>query len=373
MKRLFGLTVLFVTGFLAFGPAQSADVPAEVKAVYYKNIVDTQEMAKLAVVPVRDDVLVIDSRPARKYEEGHIPGAVNISDSQFDKNAGLLPADKKTTLIFYCGGLACPLSHKSAAKAEALGYGDVKVFAEGYPGWIKAGHLGSYGPKQVKKLLDAGKITLIDARPGRKFKEGNVPGSINISDSRFDKEADKLPADKAAELVFYCGGVKCPLSPKSADKAKAMGYTNVMLFQGGYPVWVEAFGKAEQVTDAPAATAPAANADVKIETGDSPDSITVESFKAILANKPDMIQIIDVRDPHEFEAGSFKGAINIPIDTIEDKIDDLPTGKPIVFVCATGARSGEAFDIVKMENESLPVYFLDAQVSYKGGDAFEIQ
>ena len=95
-----------------------------------------------------------------------------------------------------------------------MGYKDIKVFAEGYPGWIKAGQLGSYGPKQVKKLVDAGKITLIDARPGRKFKAGNVPGSINISDSRFDKEIDKLPADKTATLVFYCGGVKCPLSPE---------------------------------------------------------------------------------------------------------------------------------------------------------------
>ena len=53
MKRLFGLTVLIVTGFLAFGPARAADVPAEVKALYYKNVVDIQEMTTLAVVPVR--------------------------------------------------------------------------------------------------------------------------------------------------------------------------------------------------------------------------------------------------------------------------------------------------------------------------------
>ena len=49
----------------------------------------------------------------------------------------LPPQDKNTLLIFYCEGLETQLSHKSAKKAEALGYTRVKVYAEGYPGWMK--------------------------------------------------------------------------------------------------------------------------------------------------------------------------------------------------------------------------------------------
>ena len=72
--------------------------------------------------------MIIDSRPAaRQYDPGHIPGAINIPDSQFDKLVDKLPADKATLLLFYCGGLECMLSHNSAFKAEKLGYTNVKV------------------------------------------------------------------------------------------------------------------------------------------------------------------------------------------------------------------------------------------------------
>ena len=50
-------------------------------------------------------MVIIDSRPTRpKYVKGHIPGAISIPDSKFDKMTADLPADKSTPLIFYCGG-----------------------------------------------------------------------------------------------------------------------------------------------------------------------------------------------------------------------------------------------------------------------------
>jgi len=51
------------------------------------------------------DVVIVDSRPKRpKYVKGHVPGAISLPDSQFDKLKGNLPTDKSTPLIFYCGG-----------------------------------------------------------------------------------------------------------------------------------------------------------------------------------------------------------------------------------------------------------------------------
>jgi rhodanese-related sulfurtransferase len=52
-----------------------------------------------------EDVMLIDARPKRaKYDKGHIPMAVNIPGSKFDKMTAKLPADKNALLIFYCQG-----------------------------------------------------------------------------------------------------------------------------------------------------------------------------------------------------------------------------------------------------------------------------
>ena len=139
-----------------------------------------------------------------------------------------LPADKATLLIFYCGGLECMLSHNSAFKAEKLGYSNIKVYADGMPDWKAKGGPVSVSTAFIKKLIDdKATYALIDARPKRVADKGMIPTAINISDTDFDKNVDKLPADKATLLIFYCGGLECVLSDKSADKARKLGYTNV--------------------------------------------------------------------------------------------------------------------------------------------------
>jgi rhodanese-related sulfurtransferase len=50
-------------------------------------------------------MILVDSRPKRaKFDKGHIPSAISIPDTEFDKLKGKLPADKNTLLVFYCGG-----------------------------------------------------------------------------------------------------------------------------------------------------------------------------------------------------------------------------------------------------------------------------
>ena len=101
-----------------------------------------------------------------------------------------------------------------------------------------------------------------------------------------------------------------------------------------------------------------------LQLGPDGDAVTIDSFKAVVAQSPDTIHIIDVRDPEEFEQGHISGAVNLSIDDLEDKLAELPSDKPIVFVCSTGARSGEAYDIVKLLREDLEVYFVNAEITY---------
>ena len=193
------------------------------KEGWYAKLVDNAFVTRYAVLPKPDGVQIIDSRPtARKFDPGHIPTAINSPDTQFDKMADQLPADKNTLLIFYCDGLECMLSHNSAYKAEKLGYANIRVYAEGYPEWIQKGHVGAVSVPYIKKLLDEkAPMVLIDSRPKeRKFDKGHIPGAISLPDSQFDKLAgERLPADKATPLYFYCEGLSCVLSSDSAAKA----------------------------------------------------------------------------------------------------------------------------------------------------------
>ena len=52
--------------------------------------------------------------------------------------------------------------------------------------------------------------------------------------------------------------------------------------------------------------------------------------------------IIDVREVHEFEKGHIKGAINIPLSQLRNRIDEIPKDKPIYLHCRTGQRSYNA-------------------------------
>lgn len=52
--------------------------------------------------------------------------------------------------------------------------------------------------------------------------------------------------------------------------------------------------------------------------------------------------IVDVRTSGEFAMGCAPGSLNIPMDQLEARLQELPKDKPIVLCCASGARSGYA-------------------------------
>ena len=107
--RLLPIMIVLLS-ILGFGCASQQPVPAkQTKAApafkKYSEIVDVDFVKQYVKVPMSKDVMIIDSRPTRKkYDIGHIPMAVNIPDSQFDKYKHLLPENKNTLLIFYCQG-----------------------------------------------------------------------------------------------------------------------------------------------------------------------------------------------------------------------------------------------------------------------------
>lgn len=50
------------------------------------------------------------------------------------------------------------------------------------------------------------------------------------------------------------------------------------------------------------------------------------------------VQIIDTRTPAEFELGTINGAVNIPVDDIRKRLNEIDKNKPVVVFCAVGLR-----------------------------------
>ena len=132
-----------------------------------------------------------------------------------------------------------------------------------------------------------------------------------------------------------------------------------MVFGAGYPAWKKIAGT----------TASA----VAINTVDD-EAIDIAIFKKIISQNPDSIQLIDVRDKDEYAAGHFKSAVNIPTDELEKQIKTLSDAKPIIFVCNTGAKSGEAYYMLQdLRPDLKKVQYLDAECTYSADGTYNIQ
>ncbi|MFN7116658.1 MAG: rhodanese-like domain-containing protein [Saprospiraceae bacterium] len=60
------------------------------------------------------------------------------------------------------------------------------------------------------------------------------------------------------------------------------------------------------------------------------------------------VTIIDVRSRLEFFLGHIKGSKNIPLGSLPNKLEDIKKlNQPIVLVCASGMRSGQALSFLK--------------------------
>ena len=70
--------------------------------------------------------------------------------------------------------------------------------------------------------------------------------------------------------------------------------------------------------------------------------ITVEEAKAMLAEGAN---IIDVRDPHEYQAGHIPNAPLIPVNSVFARREELPEDGKIIFTCAVGQRSALACEM----------------------------
>lgn len=119
------------------GERNSAEI-ARVMATYFR--------ARDELEPVsRDDLVdrlrsgtatVLDVRPEDEFQQGHLPGALNIPLSQLERRLAELPAGQE--IIAYCRGPWCVLSFEAVAALRQRGYW-ARRLEDGFPEWKIAG------------------------------------------------------------------------------------------------------------------------------------------------------------------------------------------------------------------------------------------
>ena len=226
----------------------------------YQTIITVDELVNYLDNP---DWVIMDCRfdledpkaGLRDFQAGHIPGA-QYANLDLDLASPVIPGetgrhplpdinvfaerlsgwgiDTDVQVIAYDskgGGLAARLWWL----LRWLGHEDVAILDGGWPAWQRAGHpieneirerksrtfVANEIPEMIADLDFVEEISLdpdfllLDARSAERYwglketvdsRAGHIPGAISIYDAQFEKNLDKLPANKDNMLIFYCGG-----------------------------------------------------------------------------------------------------------------------------------------------------------------------
>lgn len=298
--------------------------------------------ALVALGPEKGQYLLVDSRPAKPYDEGHVPSAVSIPTPKLKKEGeSLLPANKDLALVFYCGGVTCGLSTESAGLAKKMGHTNVRVMLKGAPGWKKSGRALVASDTFVKE----GNMVLVDLRSPEDAAKGHIKGAVNIPVATL-ADSDEFPIK--APVVLYGGADEIKQAAKTLS---GWGIKKVSQVDGG----LEGFtSRGNQLVSGDAAT------EITWVRKLGKNEVGSEEFLKVVESAVADKAILDVRTADEAAKGKFASAIAMPLDALEKRLAELPKDKELLVHCSTGARAEMAQAI--LEKQGFKSRFLVADV-----------
>lgn len=175
--------------------------------------------------------------------------------------------------------------------------------------------------KQTEKLLNSDKdVLIIDVRSEYEYEKGHLLNAINLpydDDDDFKSELNEIIDYKDKIVLVYCRSGN--RSEKAAVKLVDNGFKNVKNVTDGVDEYDYKLVKVDNITGR-------------------------EAEKMINDDKHDKdLIILDVREPKDFNNGHLLNAINIPIENIDKRMDELRNykSKDIIVYCNTGRKSAE--------------------------------
>jgi len=328
-----------------------------------KQVSYEQVLAIVEQGPGQSKAVLIDSRPLPRFQEGTIPGAVNLPYPAFDKFVDRLPQDKATPIVFFCQGVTCMMSPNSLRRAEGMGYTQARVYREGVPEWLER-NVGVIGVPSLKAAFIDKDIphVLVDVRPASTVaRDGYISGAVNIPVSHVPAALATLPPAKLKAPIMVIDGDGGTAARMAALKIHEAGQINVNVITGGFDAWKAAGNTV--ATGAPATK-------IAYTPKPRPGELSIAEFKEIATTVPDDVLILDVRNRDEANAGMLKGAKLVPDEDLLDRMGEVPKDKRIVTHCSTGVRAEMAYH--KLKDKGYRVAFLNADIDIKKNGSFTI-
>ena len=220
------------------------------------------------------------------------------------------------------------MSTANAGLAKKLGYTNVRAFLGGEPAWSEEG----YPVYAANSFVEKGNIVLIDLRDGDAPVKGRIPRSVQIGYEDLENRMDDIPRN--APVVLYSDNNDDVTD--AYEDMKDAGFNTVALVKGNYQGWVASGGAVE--------TGPIFSNEIKWVRKLGKGEVSVAEFrKAVKGELPNTF-VIDARTPEEIkELGIFTNTVNIPLDEIPKRMNEIPKDKQIFIHCSTGARADLAY------------------------------
>ncbi len=186
--------------------------------------------------------LVIDTRRAARFAEGHVPGTLNIPlDKSFNTWAGwLVPYDRDFYLITDQDCASC--AEEAARDLAMIGLDRLAGYFRGdaVERWARGGRKLATVPQQDSAALAArinvGEVAVIDVRGRGEWEGGHIPGVKNIPLGYLEDHLHEIPTDRP--VVVHCqSGARSAIA---ASLLQARGLGNVINLTGGFAGWEKA-------------------------------------------------------------------------------------------------------------------------------------
>ena len=203
--------------------ASNSRNPAETKALAMTQLLSAPEVS--AMLSDGNEIAFIDVREIVPFGSGHPLLAANIPLSGMERSIGNLVPRRNTRVVLTDGGEGH--AALAAERLERLGYTNLAILDGGAPAWeaasealfpeieVPAKGFGAFAringepnfisPPELDQALKSDEDWIVlDSRPNKEFRWGNIPGGINVPGADLVRSFHDLVPNPGTKVVVNC-------------------------------------------------------------------------------------------------------------------------------------------------------------------------